>query len=70
MLITLAAAAMCFAADADPYLWMEEVENEKALAWAKERAEADTAVFEAVPVDLQLLAGRRSRPRCVAPHLP
>ncbi|MGD9253198.1 MAG: S9 family peptidase, partial [Holophagae bacterium] len=42
-------AVTVFAADDDPYLWMEEVENEKALAWAKERAETDTAVIEAVP---------------------
>jgi prolyl oligopeptidase len=49
ILITLVAASLCFAADEDPYLWMEEVENEKTLAWAKQRAQADTAVFEAVP---------------------
>jgi prolyl oligopeptidase len=47
-LISLVAGA-AFAADDDPYLWMEEVENEKALAWAKERAETDTAVLEAAP---------------------
>jgi prolyl oligopeptidase len=49
ILITFIAAAVCFAADDDPYLWMEEVENEKALDWAKKRSEADTALFEAVP---------------------
>ncbi len=49
VLITLLAATLGVAADEDPYLWLEEVENEKALAWAKERAEADTAVLEAVP---------------------
>ena len=49
ILTTLFAATVCVAADEDPYLWLEEVENEKALAWAKERSEADTAVLEAVP---------------------
>jgi len=49
ILITLFAATVCVAADEDPYLWLEEVENEKALAWAKERSDADTAVLEAVP---------------------
>ena len=36
-------------AEEDPYLWLEEVENENALAWAKEKSAADTAVIEAVP---------------------
>jgi prolyl oligopeptidase len=47
--ITLFVATVCVAADEDPYIWLEEVENEKALAWAKERSDADTAVIEAVP---------------------
>jgi len=34
---------------ADPYLWLEEVEGEKALAWVEERSAADTATLEAVP---------------------
>jgi prolyl oligopeptidase len=42
-------ATVGVAADDDPYLWLEEVENEKALAWAKEKSAADTAVIEAVP---------------------
>jgi prolyl oligopeptidase len=49
ILITLFAATLCGAADEDPYLWLEEVESQKALSWAKERSEADTAVIEAVP---------------------
>ncbi len=49
ILITLFSATVCVAADEDPYLWLEEVENEKALAWAKERSENDTAVIEATP---------------------
>jgi len=48
-LVALFAATICIAADEDPYLWLEEVEGEKALAWAKERSAADTAVIEAVP---------------------
>ncbi len=48
-LITVFAAGLVVAADEDPYLWMEEVENEKALSWAKERSDADTAVIEQVP---------------------
>ncbi len=48
-LITLIAAGTAAAADEDPYLWLEEVENEKALAWAGEKSAADTAIFEAVP---------------------
>ena len=34
----------------DPYLWLEEVEGEKALDWVKERSAKDTATLEAVPV--------------------
>jgi len=34
----------------DPYLWLEEVEGEKALKWAKERSARDTAELEAVEV--------------------
>jgi prolyl oligopeptidase len=37
------------AQEEDPYLWLEEVENAKALDWAGERSAADTAVLEAVP---------------------
>ena len=49
LLATFITTTVCVAADDDPYLWMEEVENEKALAWARERSDADTAVLEAVP---------------------
>ncbi|MBD3850605.1 MAG: hypothetical protein IFK93_04875, partial [Acidobacteria bacterium] len=45
ILITLFAATICVAADEDPYIWMEEVETEKALAWAKERSDKDTSVI-------------------------
>jgi prolyl oligopeptidase len=34
----------------DPYLWLEEVEGEKALKWAEERSVQDMAEIKAVPV--------------------
>ncbi|MEE8367381.1 MAG: prolyl oligopeptidase family serine peptidase [Thermoanaerobaculia bacterium] len=48
-LLAIAVCAAAPAADEDPYLWLEEVENEKALEWARQRSAADTAVIEAVP---------------------
>ncbi len=33
----------------DPYLWLEEVESEKALAWAEAQNEISTGAIEAVP---------------------
>jgi prolyl oligopeptidase len=33
----------------DPYLWLEEVEGEKALEWAEERSVRDMAEIKAVP---------------------
>ena len=33
----------------DPYLWLEEVEGEKALKWVEERSAMDTDVLESVP---------------------
>jgi prolyl oligopeptidase len=73
ILITLFAATVCVAADEDPYLWMEEVENEKALAWAKERSDADTAVLEAVPeyqeIHARLLEMYNSEDRIPSPAI-
>jgi prolyl oligopeptidase len=73
ILITLFAATICVAADEDPYLWMEEVESEKALAWAKERSEADMAVIEAVPefadIHAQLLEIYNSKDRIPVPEV-
>jgi len=73
ILITLFAATVSVAADEDPYLWLEEVESEKALTWAKERSEADTAVFEAVPeyaeIYAQLLEIYNSKDRIPAPEV-
>jgi len=37
------------AKDDDPYLWLEEVEGKKALAWVEERSAKDTEELEAVP---------------------
>ncbi len=48
-LLTLTAATGGLAADDDPYLWLEEVEGEKALEWVKERSAEDTAELEDVP---------------------
>ena len=33
----------------DPYLWLEDVEGEKALAWARERNEESLAVLKTLP---------------------
>lgn len=47
-----AAAAAAFsvtAASADPYLWLEEVEGDKAIAWVKERNAKSLAALEADP---------------------
>ena len=49
ILITLLAATFAVAKDEDPYLWLEEVEGEKALAWAKKQSAAAAAELEAVP---------------------
>jgi prolyl oligopeptidase len=45
----LLSAAVGFAEETDPYLWLEEVDGEKALEWVEERSAADTAELEAVP---------------------
>jgi len=53
VVLSLAACAIAAAADPttdDPYLWLEEIEGEKALGWVEARSAADTAVLEAVPV--------------------
>jgi prolyl oligopeptidase len=67
------AANLCIASDDDPYLWLEEVEGEKALAWAKERSAADTAVIEAVPefpqIHEKLLEIVNSRDRIPTPRI-
>ncbi len=73
LLIALFAATICVAADEDPYLWLEEVEGEKALNWVKERSAADTAVIEAVPefeaIHARLLEIYNSQDRIPAPGI-
>jgi prolyl oligopeptidase len=73
ILISLFAAAVCVAADEDPYLWLEEVEGEKALSWAKEKSAADTTVIEAVPefeeIHARLLEIYNSRDRIPTPGI-
>lgn len=50
LLAAAAAAALSVsAASADPYLWLEEVEGEKAIAWVKERNAKSLAALEADP---------------------
>ena len=39
----LLSAAVGFAEETDPYLWLEEVDGEKALEWVEERTLADGA---------------------------
>ncbi len=71
LLVALATTGV--AADEDPYLWLEEVEGEKALAWAKEKSAADTAVIEAVPefgeIHERLLEIVSSRDRIPTPRI-
>jgi len=71
ILITLFTGTVCVAADEDPYLWLEEVESEKALTWAKERSDADTAVIEKVPefaeIHTRLIEIYNSRDRIPTP---
>ncbi len=40
---------LAHAQDADPNLWLEDVEGKKALAWVKERSAHDTAELQKVP---------------------
>ena len=49
LLILLLATTAGFAEETDPYLWLEEVDGEEALAWVTERSGQDTAELEAVP---------------------
>lgn len=48
LLSVLLVSGLALAGDEDPYLWLEEVDGEKALNWAKERSEKDTAELEKV----------------------
>lgn len=46
----VANAATATASPEDPYLWLEEVHGERALAWARARNAQSQAALEAVPV--------------------
>ena len=48
-LIALVTITPTLAKEEDPYLWLEEVEGEKALTWVKEQSAATSAELEAVP---------------------
>lgn len=54
IMIAIAAVSLCGIVLADetedPYLWLEEIEGERALEWVRDRSAADTAVLERVPV--------------------
>jgi prolyl oligopeptidase len=56
LLISLCAVDLVAAADEDPYLWLEEVEGQKPLAWAEAKSAADTAVIKAVPEYAEIYA--------------
>lgn len=48
-LATLWVASPALASDDDPYLWLEEVEGEKALEWVEAKSARDTEEIEAHP---------------------
>lgn len=72
-LVILATSNVCIAGDDDPYIWLEEVESEKALEWAKSRSDEDTAVLEAVPeyseIHAELLEVYNSQERIPTPAI-
>lgn len=72
-LVILASSNVCLAADDDPYIWLEEVENQKALEWAKSRSDEDTAVLKAVPeygeIHAELLEIYNSQERIPTPAI-
>lgn len=72
-LVILASSNVCLAADDDPYIWLEEVDNQKALEWAKSRSDKDTAVLEAVPeygeIHAELLEIYNSQERIPTPAI-
>jgi prolyl oligopeptidase len=49
VLMLLLAVNVRAAGEKDPYLWLEEIDGQKALEWVKQRSAADTAELEAVP---------------------
>jgi len=69
----LSCLAIGAADDADPFLWLEEVEGAKALAWAKAQGEKTTADLEKVkaykPIYERTLQIMDSQERIPAPSL-
>ncbi|MEM9280790.1 MAG: prolyl oligopeptidase family serine peptidase [Verrucomicrobiota bacterium] len=61
------------ASEEDPYLWLEEIEGEKALQWVKQRSREDTKELEAVAefetIQKQLLDIFNSRDRIPSPDV-
>jgi prolyl oligopeptidase len=55
LLTVLLSAALAVAETDDPYLWLEEVDGEKALEWVKARSDKDVAEIEAEPVFTPIL---------------
>jgi prolyl oligopeptidase len=50
LMTTTATAQTAAPADADPYLWLEDVQGDKALAWVRERNAQSRRVLEAWPL--------------------
>src|SRR5215470_16516598 len=49
VLLALAALGAAASAEEDPYLWLEDVQGDKPLAWVKEQNAKSTALLEAQP---------------------
>jgi prolyl oligopeptidase len=49
-LLALGSIAAIAAADDDPWIWLEEIEGERALAWAREQNERSLPVLESHPL--------------------
>jgi len=66
-------SAVAAASDVDPYLWLEDVEGAKALAWAREQNKKTTAELEAVkefkPIYERTLQILDSQERIPSPEL-
>lgn len=52
--VVLAAGLAAAAEPDDPFLWLEEVDGEKALAWVKEQNAKSTSALEALPTYTQI----------------
>ncbi len=55
-----ATATATATADTDPYLWLEDVQGERALAWVRERNAQSRAALEAQPRFAEMRAGFRA----------